>query len=326
MVYHLSPITYHLFPLFFLLVPLNFCTAYWEETVDVRFSGTELRDTLKQYAKIQRIGFLLDRRVDPGIPLEFTAQKVSGAEMLTRLADQTNLGFCRVGETAYLGPKDAAEKLRRICALKRQSLPRESTASRRMLTQKIPLQTKKLDTPQEILQVVAKKMRTKIVNLDLIPHDLWPELDFPEADAYEVLSILLIGFDLTFQIDESGVTFVPLPDDLPEATALVAETKPATSKTPSSPSKNGSLDKQRFQMVEVKNKTVDEILQYFSSHMDLQITVDEKALQKKGISLDKRISFQRDEADIHELLQATLDPVGCTYQLSGKKLRVFPKK
>ena len=325
MVYHLSPITYHLFLLLFLL-PLNFCTAYWEETVDVRFSGTELRDTLQQYAKIQRIGFLLDRRADPGIPLEFTAQKVSGAEMLTRLADQTNLEFCRVGEIAYLGPKDAAEKLRRICALKRQSLPRESTASRRMLTQKIPLQTKKLDTPQEILQVVAKKMRTKIVNLDLIPHDLWPELDFPEADAYEVLSILLIGFDLTFQIDESGVTFVPLPDDLPEATALVAETKPATSKTPSSPSKNGSLDKQRFQMVEVKNKTVDEILQYFSSHMDLQITVDEKALQKKGISLDKRISFQRDEADIHELLQATLDPVGCTYQLSGKKLRVFPKK
>jgi len=312
----------------FLLFPLECCTAYWEQTTPgVRFSGSELRETLSQYAKIQQIGFMLDRRVDPGLQLEFEMKNVSGLEMFARLADQMGLGFCRVGEIAYLGPKDAAVKLERILAVKRQSLASAPAAVRRTLTQKIRLQTEKLDTPQEILRRVAQRMRTKIGNPDRIPHDLWPELDFPEADAYELLSILLIGFDLTFEIGDHGITFVPLPGNLPvvpEARGNRPEMAPPVTTTRSQ-NAPPALKDLRFEMVEIKNKTVNEVLRYYADNLGLQVVIDEKSLRAKGISLEQRISFQRDQADIHELLRATLEPIGCTYQLSGKRLRVFSK-
>ena len=149
--------------------------AYWEQPVEVRFSGSELRDTLQQYAKIQQIGFLLDRRVDPGLRLEFEAKNVSGREMFQSLAQKVGLGFCEVGEIAYIGPIDAAEKLERLLTFKSA------------VKQRISLKTKKLDTPWDILQSVAKKLRMKIANPDMIPHDLWAELDFPEAEAHEIL-------------------------------------------------------------------------------------------------------------------------------------------
>ena len=309
-------------PTCFLLLPVDFCVA---QTANVRFSGIKLRETLTQYARTQRIGFLLDRRIDPGLLLEFEARNVSGLEMFTLLASQMELGFCRVGEIAYLGPKDAAVKLERVLFFERQSLSNRSLAARRVLTQKIRLKTEKLETPQEILQRLAQRMRTKIENLDHIPHDLWPELELPETNAYELLSLLLIGFDLTFEISDRGITFVPVPDNLP----VVPETETGrsgavqASKRPTTASP--TLKDLRFQL-EIKNKTVNEVLRSLADNLDLQLEIDEKVLQEKGITLEKRISFQRDQADIHALLQATLDPVECSYQLTGKRLSVLPKK
>ena len=300
-----------------ILLCSQLANAYWEQPVDVRFSGSELRDTLQQYAKIQQIGFLLDRRVDPSLRLEFEAKDVSGREMFQNLAKKMGLGFCEVGEIAYTGPKDAAEKLERLLTLK-------ST-----IKQKISLKTKKLDTPRDILQSVAKKLRMKIANPDMIPHDLWAELDFPEADAHEILSVLLIGFDTTYIVNGKEITLVPITDEiLSRAVVERSETRNTTSsrKTTTTTTKNVPITDLRFPLVEVKNKTVDEVLHYFADNLELSVEIDQKALTAKGISLEQRISFQLDQADIHELLRATLDPVGCTYQLTGKKLKVAPKK
>ena len=303
----------------FILLGILLCSpsadAYWEQPVDVRFSGSELRDTLQQYAKIQQIGFLLDRRIDPGRRLEFEAKGVSGREMFLALAEKMNLGFCEVGEIAYIGPKDAAEKLERIIAQNRD------------VKQKISFKTKKLDTPRDILQSVAKKLRMKIVNLDRIPHDIWAELDFPEAESHEILSILLIGFDLTFEVNNREITLVPITDEILARSVDRSETrKTGSSRKTATTSKNIPLADLRFPLVEVKNKSVNEVLHYLANNIDLNVEIDEKSLAAKGISLEQRISFQLDQANLHELLKATLNPVGCTYQLTGKKLKVVPKK
>ena len=298
-----------------ILLCSQLANAYWEQPVEVRFSGSELRDTLQQYAKIQQIGFLLDRRVDPGLRLEFETKDVSGREMFQNLARKMGLGFCEVGEIAYIGPKDAAEKLERLLALKSA------------VKQKISLKTKKLDTPRDILQNVAKKLRMKIVNPDVIPHDLWAELDFPEAEAHEILSVLLIGFDATYVVNGKEITLIPITSEiLSRAVVERSETRNTASPRKTTTTKNVPITDLRFPLVEVKNKTVDEVLHYFADNLELSVEIDKKALAAKGISLEQRISFQLDQADIHELLRATLDPIGCTYQLTGKKLKVVPKK
>ncbi len=318
----MSRIQTPLVALLFVVFATSSALSYWDQPVDVRFSGSELRDTIGQYAKIQGIGFLLDRRVDPGIPLEFTAKDVSGTEMFQLLAKKLDLGFCRIGEIAYLGPKDAAAKLETLLLGKRR-IYKSPPAALRPLVQKIRLHTERLDTPGEILQGIAKKVRFEIAPGKVIPHDLWPELDFPETTAYELLTLLLIGFDATFEIRDQKIVFVPIPENLPLAVKKNSEPKAGSTKTTT---KNVPLSDQRFQMVEVKNKTLTEFLQYLSESLELQVEIDKKAFREKGIDPEQRISFQLNQADIHEILRAALDPVGGTYQLSGKKLRIFPKK
>ena len=122
---------------------------------------------------------------------------------------------------------------------------------------------------------------------------------------------------------------VPITDEiLSRAVVERSETRNTTSsrKTTATTTKNVPITDIRFPLVEVKNKTVDEVLHYFADNLELSVEIDKKALAAKGISLEQRISFQLDQSDIHELLRATLDPVGCTYKLTGKKLKVVPKK
>jgi hypothetical protein len=71
-----------------------------------------------------------------------------------------------------------------------------------------------LATPREILLKVAEDADVEVVNLDVIPHDLWPAGGLPALTLVERLSLLLAGFGMTFQTLPSGIAveLIPLPE------------------------------------------------------------------------------------------------------------------
>lgn len=316
---------------------------FWEKPVGVNFSGVELRDHLEQFAKIQKIGFFLDRRIDPGIMLDIDVRDVSGEDMFEQLAQKHGLGFCRIGSVAYLGPKEAAKQLDALRSLQEKQLEQTQPADALFWTQTVNLKTERLDSPKAILQKIAQKYRLRITNLDRFPHDLWPELNLLDISLNDLLLLLLIGFDATFEwngdSDTSNVKvikIVPVPKDLPvfltKQEKSARNSSRATSRQPTigsvadsrKPStKTVPVTRKRFQMMKVQNKTLRDIMDYLSDQLALDVTIDEDSLRKKGIDPSQRISFELDNGNIHDVLRAALNPLNGAYQLNGRKLRVY---
>lgn len=348
--------SFFLLGFFLILASVELCAqtfretnTFWERSISVNFSGSELRENLERFAKIQKIGFILDRRIDPGLTLDFSVNGVSGEEMFEQLAENSDLGFLRLDSVAYLGPQEAADKLNALLYLQEKQLERVNPTEIRFWTQSTSFTSNRLDTPKEILEKLAQKHRIRITNLEKLPHDLWPELDFPEISLNELFLVLLIGFNATFErkteLSSPGartITIVPVSKNLPIAqakreralknsekssaantrqTAGIFTNRSSGDRTTST--KSVPISKRRFQMVRVRNKTLQEFLDYISAQVELEITIDEKSLQKKGIDLQQRISFELDQGDIHALMKAALNPLNASYQLSGKKLRVY---
>ena len=77
----------------------------------ISWQAAPLRDRIGQLARQQGISVFLDRRIDPRMPINLTASNVTMEQLLLQLCDQQELGFCRLGDTFYVGPKLAAQWL-----------------------------------------------------------------------------------------------------------------------------------------------------------------------------------------------------------------------
>ncbi|MDR2704216.1 MAG: hypothetical protein LBC02_00410, partial [Planctomycetaceae bacterium] len=84
----------YLLSLFFIIVlglfgvtELNAASnAVWQTTVSVQWQETPLSESLKRLAESQKIGFLIDRRLDPSTPLHFESTGQPLGQMLQQLA------------------------------------------------------------------------------------------------------------------------------------------------------------------------------------------------------------------------------------------------
>ena len=207
-----------------IVLPLLFCNVTfaqqpsdaWDQPVSVSWNGGPLRQSLETFAKVRQIGFLLDRRIDPGTPLYLEVRQQPAQTVFSQIAEKYQLGFCRIGQIAYLGPKDAAEILPLLVTLRAEQAAKLPDRLKRRFLARREFHSEFLATPVELLQSLSKEMSLDGSDFQALPHDLWPELVFPEATPLEIFSLLLIGFDSTFVIsaDAEKIKPVPIPHQL----------------------------------------------------------------------------------------------------------------
>jgi hypothetical protein len=65
------------------------------------------------------------------------------------------------------------------------------------------------------------------------------------------------------------------------------------------------------------------VLGQLSERLGLAIEMDRQSIDAAGLSLDRRVSFQVEDADLDELLAALLEPAGLDFKRNGKRLQVF---
>lgn len=296
----------------------------WKIEAAVHWTQTPLRESLDRFAEAQRIGVVLDRRVDPSQSLQFESGPKPLNRLIAELADSLDLGCCFFETTVYLGPKNAAVA---IAALREEhkktlaSLPVRQTAK---LQRRSALKIAFLTEPRQLLQRLAEENGFRWKNLDELPHDLWDENRLPPMPIYEQLALILIGFDRTFGVEgDSMFVLRPLPKDLPEVQSAHAEPSISQNeqKTPK-PSRNEiPLARRRFTL-RVEQQPLDQLLPALAERIGLKLEWDEKSLERKGVSLDKPVSLDVKNATIQELFRAALEPLKLEFQLRGNTIRV----
>jgi hypothetical protein len=242
------------------------------------------------------------------------------------MASQLGLGVGHLGKVIYLGPNETADQLRAVAALRTKDVARLPAELRTAVAGKRRMSWPRLAEPRQLVASIAQENGLKVVQAELIPHDLWQAGELPELTMAERLSVLLMGFDLTFEIRpaERAIVIVPLKIPAPAQAAGVGSVdRPAQKATTTTRPPRG---KKQVYTLRVEEKPVGAVLRQLGERLKWTIQIDETAIQAAGKSLNQNVSFSVTDADREQLLAALLTPAGLEYRIEGEQIFVTPKR
>lgn len=336
------------------------------EIPGVFWSEAPIRGAVRSLSTTHRVAVLIDRRVDPDRKLELTLAHLTLQEVLRQLAEQQGQEISVLGPVVYLGPPEAASRLRTLSALRHEEVRAAGPLVARRFLAAERLRWPDFAAPRDLLSQLAGTAGFEIAGLEQVPHDLWAEADLPALSLIDRLTLIAIQFDLTFEIGPEGrqVRLVPIPEDVAvereypagrdpqrsaqawaslaphsrvrvagdrivvrgpveDQEAIAAARRPRASSPPKpSPRKP---PESRFTVTGAKGP-LGHLLKELAAKLQLELRIDEEALEEAGISLNDQVSFRVTNGTIDELLDAVLAPAGCAFRREGNVVKVFPAR
>lgn len=182
--------------------------------VSVEWQEAPLRDRLNELAKRQNIGIFLDRRVNGSQSVSISAINVTFEEFVWRLCEQLELGVCRIENVYYVGPKSTAGVLQHELRLINSSIAGSDATMRRKWLTKRTFSIAELAEPRNLIANACQSVDCEPTQLESIPHDLWRESSFPPSSTATMLTLLLAGFDKSFEADSNlkSLAIVDIPE------------------------------------------------------------------------------------------------------------------
>jgi hypothetical protein len=339
-------------------------TVQLQRSVSIHWERVPLRDAVERVSKSFGEAVFTDRRVDPDrrVTLQLEAKAID--QVLQSIADTQSLGVSRLKGVRYLGPRHAAELLRTAAVLRGEEIARLNSPERQKLERTLPLNWPQRSEPRELVISLARQRGWRITRAERIPHDLWVAGALPELSAAEQLTLLLIGFDLSFKTlaRERSLEIVPLeqvtirreyrlPYESSENALLRQELSAAksarrgartlivearveqherlaelfTGRTVRPRARRPTSELEHRYTLRVQDQPVGGVIRQLAERMSWPVEFDEASIQAAGLSLDTRISFSVENSNQEGLLDAMLAPAGLDYRREGERLIVVPR-
>lgn len=332
------------------------------QSTGVTWKGNPFRRALNRLAETQQIAVLLDRRVDPERKIDFAASDISLRSVFDAIGKQEQLGVNSIGPVVYFGPVESTQKLPTLAALRRDDFTKLTEEQRRRFSQPRPASWDELSTPREILEKACLDYGLRWHQIDAIPHDLWPAASLPPLDLADRLTLVLAGFDLTFEISPNGafIRAVPMPEKVsvtrsyPAGKQAESFHKQLTAKFAKLPIRiegsnlvvDGTIEEhamiaallrgesvsratpvgppgsKKVYSLKIDNKPVGDVLKA----LGMKIPFDLEFAPEVGDKLTQVISFEVREATLERLLRAACEPAGFDFTLDGKSVKIIPAK
>jgi hypothetical protein len=319
------------------------------------WSSIPLRQKLNELSEHTQVAVWLDRRIDPSQHPELSIPDSPLSRCFELIGQKIHAGVCYVGPVAYFGPPSVTAKLATLAELRNLEAAELPAESRTRMTRLQTWSWEPLTTPQELLAQLAREGKVTFVGADKIPHDLWAPVELPALSFTDRLTLVLAGFDLTFEFDKTGknVRFVPFPDkptlvrkytirgDVDEALTKLQAAVPQASFKRQGPSlvATGRSEEQQLiaqllsgekarvpavgparKVYTMKGPSVlGTVLKTLQVRAGLNISLDAKAQTK----LKDLVHFDVKDASMEELLSTVLRDTGLQFELNGQDLRVF---
>jgi hypothetical protein len=292
-----------------------------QRTATIHWQRVPLRDALGRLHTLFDDPVFVDRRVDPGLRVSLDIDASSAEEVVAAIAAGRDLGVARLGRLVFLGPSGAADQLRSISASRSQEVGRLPADLRASLTQKRPSNWQRLGEPRSVISGIIEQRGWRLANGNAIPHDLWSAGELPEMTLAEQLTVLLIGFDLTFEVrpNDRSIEVAPLKDVSKPAGVGATAKRTAAPLNSTHPIKDGK----HIYTLRVKEQPVGAVIRELSKRLHWAMQIDQESIRTAGKSLDTRVSFSVENADQEHLLEALLRPAGLDYQLQGEQVRII---
>lgn len=296
------------------------------QTAAIHWQGVPLGEAIGRLKPLFAETVFVDRRVDPELRVTLDIEASSAEQVVAAVAAEQGLGVARFGKVIYLGPATSAAQLKSVSAARAKAVSLLPTALRTSFASRRTLDWPRLAEPRSIVEAIATQSGWTIGNPEEIPFDLWQAGKLPELNLTEQLTVLLAGFDLTFEVnaDQRTINVVPQTPVGKLPVGSVGSTVQAKA-TPKADATRPAKGKQTFSL-RVEEKPVGSVLKQLAAKLNWALQIDEEAIRAAGLSLDKRVSFSVEQADQEKLLEALLTPAGLEYKIDGNRVRVMPNR
>ncbi len=321
------------------------------QSVSVHWNDVPLRDAVERLSQSQRLCVWLDRRVDPTIEVSLSANDESLASVLDHLAARVDGAYVAIGDIVYVGPAKSARDARTVLELCRQETLRLNASRRRAMQRRLRLEISRLAQPRELVEQVSGSAGLQ-VEASIVPHDLRRALSIPAMPTSDILGLLLLEFDLTWQASDDGrsIEVVPIErpvtvrrrydrkqlENVPSGTiatdAVIADPNGQQSwidarvevhdtivgRRRDAPIQRPDSTRQVYSL-RVKQQPIGPILEQLAKQLKLQLDMGDI----DDTTRSQRVSFEVANADLDELLQAACESCGLTCEREGGVIRVI---
>ena len=185
----------------------------------VSYENGNLRKSLVDLQASTGICIVLDRRMDPSISVTLATPYLTNTQVISKIAQHVGASASFGKHFVLVGPRNSVAKLQTLNVVNQKAIQglrrRLDSSVYRKLVESKSYAWHRLASPRQIMSKAAAGIGLKVMDADLIPHDLLAEARLPSTAFCDVATALLLQYDLTFEISDDGVlNFVPVPDSV----------------------------------------------------------------------------------------------------------------
>jgi hypothetical protein len=287
-------------------------------THSVHWDGITLGEALERIRRTGEASVFLDRRIDSSQRVQLSIENATLAEIVAQLAAPCGAGMCRIGEVFYVGPEESAERLASLAALRRRDASRLPPELRTPLAARKSIAWPRLTEPRGLVAQLAAQHGLRILNAERIPFDVWPAGKLPRLALADQLTLLLVGFDLTYRFTPGNNSLEIVPIEWDAITPRADARPPQTAEKP-------RAETRQVYTLRVQEQPVGAVLTQLAKRLGWKLDVDEAALRAAGRSMDTRVSFAVEDADADQLLDAVLGPAELKAARNGDRVTIKPR-
>ncbi len=333
-------------------------------SLTLTWKNVPLQQAVTRLQKSTARHLMLDRRLDPGRKGSLDATEATLEQVLASIASQYGIGVVDLGKLVYLGPEQTCRDLRTLIALRETEIALLPKRQQAAFEKSAAISWARLAQPRKLIQEVVSGADKQLLHAERIPHDLWAAGELPAMSLTRQLTLLLAGFEATFSVSPAGdsIEIIPilqpptirrayeippnrwsavdqLRQTLPTATVTVDERTVTldgrwedhqqlqsllTASPPPPRRPRRKLNHRQVFTLEVRDQPVGPLVEHLATKLKLQLDWDRAAIRAAEIRLMAPVSCSVEAANLDELLEAVLQPVGLRFQREGTRVRIFP--
>lgn len=253
-----------------------------------RWRDAPVGPTLERLSDTFSTPIWIDRRVDPLTPLTLVSKQQSLAATIDGVAKAIGFQATATDRIVYVGPERSAAALPTLTSAWRR------TSTSRMKRRGVTTWPR-LSQPQAIAEELTRESGYRLVNAEAIPHDLWPAGSTPTLALGDRLTLVLIGFDLRWRVDQSdpkairveAIDYRTLPKQTATLTSIAGEEKP------------NQAGVQRYTL-RVVQQPFGSVMAQLAKQLGRQLQVDPEVEAMRS----QRISFQVENVSLEAMIEA----------------------
>jgi len=192
-------------------------TQQLQDPVDnIDWHDRTLREGLVRLSQTFGVATFVDRRIDPDQLITASAKEQSLHSWLRTVATLANADISMIGPVVYFGPPETARNVATLAALRRQDATRLANSVKARILRSGVWQSPALAQPRELLNELGRQAGVTFANAEALPLDVWPAITLPPLPWVDRVTLLLVGFGMTFELNEQGTAarLVPVPTTL----------------------------------------------------------------------------------------------------------------